>query len=1147
MAGLFDDIPELQETTVPPKAVDLFSGIPELQETPKAVDLFSGIPELQETQQTDPLEDLPESLPITTTVPHRTIPSVSTPSYDYLTRPRQTYTKRTLDTDPDATVEKFMATLTPEQQAYIYQTLSETGRKASEIYDKYGERGIEEISKQEEAAGPHWSETLTQPAFDAVQVGIHPIAGGAREYQRTDSLLKTFKRSASEFLNAMPGIDEELAEKVAGAKPQRSTFFDYFKDMEEIYGSLTIPLAGGIPTGVRGADIDKILGRSLGMGVSTAQNLARSVADPSLPLKALMGSKPAEEKIKWKPIELPENTTLAILGLVGDIILDPLTYYTGGISAGIKMGVTGIRAIPGFAKAVKAVAPIGKATAKATAKVVDPVRELVGGKYADLKQSIPRWTEVEDISLEGYQWPEGVKAMKEFPLPKPVEKDIEEYITLRTRSGNVLREKQYELKARILELAAGMTLPQRLVVGEYLSQPKYLPEMLTQVARDPEELEDLLKIAEEFRYLWDQIGMDVADAGMFDPVQLRWHHSYKPEDIRPGTSGTPVGRDIKKAPEGLGYTPGLVPVTKPGEKASLARMEDMGVTPKTMDQMIAARSSQGHPGFLRPKVFQNPTERLQAGYPTELDIAMQAAVQGNKELQWAMTKTFIDDVIGNPNISTRIEKGHLASLKNNDEFKAALDEKGYAIFKPDYKTLTDEGKLVDAEVAYVVPKEINNHLTFANDIFSGKADDLNAARKLFEGIKKGTSIWRGYAVLSPGFHMRNMFGNYFNNWLGDVTNPQVYADAFHIQTVGRGGDFGDVVAGSLKGEEILKEAIELGVYNRGMFADLIPENLQKELLRGLSKGGSQENLLRRVFGQEGSLLKANRWVGSQIENNARLAHFMDKLRKGASPEDAALSVKKYLFDYEDLSGFEREVLKTASPFYTWMRKNIPLQISTLLNKPGKYAKIPKALQTLEHLGPEETGVITPDYFENIDARRTPFQYEGKRIYWHPNLPYGDLNRFNYKDIIASLHPILKLAFEVSPDRGHSIFLDRPILRYPGEADPQLPFLGGKQAHVARTLLPTLGKITRGMRSHERGELPIQFLSELGGLKLYPLDPGRELMRVSRKNRDILRAAYEALGLRQKGEKEKTVIPQEVWNVADLEKLIEMLREQATQQ
>ena len=126
MAGLFDDIPELQETTVPPKAVDLFSGIPELQETPKAVDLFSGIPELQETRQTDPLEDLPESLPITTMMPHRTIPSVRSPSrlwagplYDYLTPARQTYTKRTLDTDPDATVEKFMATLTPEQQAYI--------------------------------------------------------------------------------------------------------------------------------------------------------------------------------------------------------------------------------------------------------------------------------------------------------------------------------------------------------------------------------------------------------------------------------------------------------------------------------------------------------------------------------------------------------------------------------------------------------------------------------------------------------------------------------------------------------------------------------------------------------------------------------------------------------------------------------------------------------------------------------------------------------------------------------------------------------------------------------------------------------------------------------------------------------------------
>ena len=71
----------------------------------------------------------------------------------------------------------------------------------------------------------------------------------------------------------------------------------------------------------------------------------------------------------------------------------------------------------------------------------------------------------------------------------------------------------------------------------------------------------------------------------------------------------------------------------------------------------------------------------------------------------------------------------------------------------------------------------------------------------------------------------------------------------------------------------------------------------------------------------------------------RVAHFMDRVRKGDSVADAVLSTKKYLFDYSDLSPIEKTYLRRLVPFYTWVRKNTPLQIESLVTKPGKVSKV----------------------------------------------------------------------------------------------------------------------------------------------------------------------------------------------------------------
>ena len=83
------------------------------------------------------------------------------------------------------------------------------------------------------------------------------------------------------------------------------------------------------------------------------------------------------------------------------------------------------------------------------------------------------------------------------------------------------------------------------------------------------------------------------------------------------------------------------------------------------------------------------------------------------------------------------------------------------------------------------------------------------------------------------------------------------------------------------------------------------------------------------------MLGIGRKLGDAMETNAKLALFIDQLSKGLSPYDAAQVVKKHLFDYTDLTKAERK-LKIVVPFYTFTRKNLPLQLKTLIERPDKY-------------------------------------------------------------------------------------------------------------------------------------------------------------------------------------------------------------------
>src|SRR3990167_5934575 len=94
----------------------------------------------------------------------------------------------------------------------------------------------------------------------------------------------------------------------------------------------------------------------------------------------------------------------------------------------------------------------------------------------------------------------------------------------------------------------------------------------------------------------------------------------------------------------------------------------------------------------------------------------------------------------------------------------------------------------------------------------------------------------------------------------------------------------------------------------------------------------------------GRLMRAPREIGRFIENNARIAHFADRIAKGDGMLDASLSVKKHLFNYNELTPFERKVMVRVIPFYRFISNNLPLQLQFAAKQPGKFGAMIRALK-----------------------------------------------------------------------------------------------------------------------------------------------------------------------------------------------------------
>lgn len=382
-----------------------------------------------------------------------------------------------------------------------------------------------------------------------------------------------------------------------------------------------------------------------------------------------------------------------------------------------------------------------------------------------------------------------------------------------------------------------------------------------------------------------------------------------------------------------------------------------------------------------------------------------------------------------------------------------------------------------------VAKHLNNVITF--DLTPGSYN------KLLAGLERFNAVWKPMALGRPSFIARNVVGNYFNNRLAGV-KFQDYLDAkpFVNALLGKNVDLDAlpsiVVNGrTISGRQLVDMMQKFGVYGGFGTTETIAKITgatagQKKRWTGLEypMGDSKiSKVLHYAYAPYGEYNKAIFGFNQGIEQWSQIAHFIRIMKETGDPLEAAMSVKKYLFDYaHGLTPFEQNVLKPIIPFYTWTRMNVPLQVSALGTAAGmkQYGQLAQLVaMARDERGQRKTDILGKTIIPKFIAQNVgiPVRSDnrGNVSYfllggWVPAgdlqwllAPGGDIDR-----MIAMINPLPKEAVEQAYNRD--AFLNRAIEEMPGEQQKFVNIeMRRRWAHILKNL-PILATADRMFRS-----------------------------------------------------------------------------------
>lgn len=282
-----------------------------------------------------------------------------------------------------------------------------------------------------------------------------------------------------------------------------------------------------------------------------------------------------------------------------------------------------------------------------------------------------------------------------------------------------------------------------------------------------------------------------------------------------------------------------------------------------------------------------------------------------------------------------------------------------------------------AKTGVAVPKEINDAMTRVL-----RLDRPDEWSKFWDSWNRYTDVFKAYATLSPRFHIRNGMSATFMNFADGVD----YADMKNGVTYWR--EFRNDPKGWLN--KIPKEEQQLATQ-------------AVDAVFG-SGGGRYSDFQIGTRGTNNKVVAKSREIGTSVEGFVRMGMALDTIRNGGSVNEAVARITRVHFNYSQVSALDEKVRKII-PFWTFMSRNIPLQVQQMWVKPRAYQIYNSFVR---NFAGAPNGDIVPDYYGDQGAFKSPVG----NGYIVPDLPFTKIGQ-DLQDItsptklLASSNPLIK--------------------------------------------------------------------------------------------------------------------------------------------
>lgn len=360
--------------------------------------------------------------------------------------------------------------------------------------------------------------------------------------------------------------------------------------------------------------------------------------------------------------------------------------------------------------------------------------------------------------------------------------------------------------------------------------------------------------------------------------------------------------------------------------------------------------------------------------------------------------------------------------------------------------------------------------------------------------KQGITIGRG-----PGYLLNNIFGGLYNNYLGNVDVKwfkkadeavrMTKAATKRIQALNP--NMGSMEVGALAHIEVVKELNKTRIRGFGL-GDLFDDFTRRggfdstslgSLSQQLSKGGIRAQVdtkgliigtqfdrtpinkadelfqrgIDKAFTNKLQLMGNGMAQGSEIR--LRFSAYIDGVNKYNDLGAAMDQVHLLHFDYADLSDVEQHIRRLV-PFYTWTRRNVPLQLRTMVLQPGKIQRFLYANQEFQNAFAAEgdeswLNQFLPEYLDNQDGFVTKFKFLDNNVGAYLRLPFEDVNKlFSVKGLPRKEEFVNMLGPYTIPlelATGRDLATGR-----------ELDALGKDRVQIAGNILPQFGTAQRAV-------------------------------------------------------------------------------------